>query len=199
MKCWTRYMCVLPWIIAICLFLGSSFFRLDVAAATTDIESYDVYDVVSAVSESYPGGLFDYNLVFVRHSGEICLFSSTVPLIVYLENHTIRYPSSTSERFYWYSYVGNGKWVRNRSGSNPIVGSMSAFKSLVSSSYDVYDNYGILFFQGPPLLPPVLRPLNLMAVMEEILMVLPLLILFLTCLIGLRKGLKHILTFLRQA
>lgn len=198
MKCWTRYTCVLPWIIAICLFLGSSFFRLDVAAATTDIESYDVYDVVAAVSESYPGGLFDYNLVFVRPSGEISLFSSTVPLLVSPEDSII-FCSSHLESLYWYSYVGNGKWVRNGSGSRPTVNPLSAFKSLMSSSYDVYDGDGILFFQGPPLLPPVLRPLNLMAVMEEILMVLPLLILSLTCLIGLRKGLKHILTFLRQA
>lgn len=196
MKCWMRY--VLPWIIALCLFLGSSFFRLDVAAATTDIESFDVYDVASAVSESYPEGLFDYNLVFVRPSGEICLFSSTVPLLVSLDDSTI-ICSSHLESFYWYSYVGNGKWVRNGSGSKPAVNPLSSFKSLVSSSYDVYDGDGILFFQGPPLLPPVLRPLNLMAVMEEILMVLPLLILSLTFLIGLRKGLRFISSLLHQA
>lgn len=195
MKCWTRY--VLPLVMALCLFLGSSFFRLDVAAAT-DIESYDVYDVVSAVAESYPEGLFDYNLVFTRPNGGITLFSSTAPLHVFLGNSTIQCYTHT-ESFYWYYYGGDGKWVRSGSGLSSTISPLSAFKSLLSSSYDVYDSDGNLFFRGPSPFQRAVQAQDWTAVMMEIVMILPLLIAFLTFLVGLRKGLKFISTLLHQA
>lgn len=194
MKCWTRY--VLPLVIALCVFLGSSIFSLKANAA--DIESYDVYDVVSAVAESYPEGLFDYNLVFVRPSGEISLFSSTAPLHVFLGNSTIL-ASTHTDSFYWYSYTGNGKWVRNGSGSSSTIGSLSAFKSLLSSSYDVYDSDGNLFFRGRSPFQRVVRAQDWTTVMMEIVIILPLLIAFLIFLVGLRKGLRFILSLLHRA
>lgn len=190
---------MLPLVIAVCIFLGSLFFSLEADAA--ELDSYVIEDIIPDL----PGLVFDHNVVLRDYfSDDIYFISSEFPVGVNkYKNYDDAYDFLALETgtFKVYSYK-NGNWALSplssyAPGLNVRLGIIS--RSVFSSSHAIYDVNGDLFFQGPPLLPPVLRPLNLKAVMEEILMILPLLILFLVSLIGLRKGLRFVSSFLHRA
>lgn len=213
MKCWTRY--ALPWVMAFCLFLGSLFFSLDVKAAQDDTAlSFDV----DAVMASIDGDFYPYNVIvsanIVGYPTKYYLLSTSAPLSYHQESSIYRYYClSFFETFGDYIvYVCNDQtkqFTFNSKGSldpypesNRVV-SMGV-RQFFSSSYDIYkyqgsQNTGELVFQGPSPFQQAVRGQDWTAVMMEILTILPLSIVSLTFLIGLRKGLRHILTFLRRA
>lgn len=211
MKCWTRY--VLPLVIALCVFLGSSFYSS--AAEDTDAVQgvtpeglgYEACflackDEVQAVLDGrnynfddfYYYGYYDEALdqikVYLTQRKLVCDSCSDTYFVAqerYLTIYTAvvtRDSKLLSCHYNYYSLNTNINFPLN---------------STSFSSYDIYDSAGDLFFQGPSPFQRVVRIQEWTAVMTEIVMILPLLIVFLVSLIGLRKGLKVILILLHRA
>lgn len=168
--------------------------------------------MIEDIIPDLPGDVYDYNVVLKDYFTEKVFFiSSEFPVgVTNYGDYDDAYDflAMATGRFNLYSY-NNGGWTLSPLSCfisypyNPEIGSKGRLgfisRSVCSSSYAIYNTNGDLFFQGPPLLPPVLRPLDLKAVMEEILIILPLLIVSLTSLLGLRKGLRFILNLLHRA
>lgn len=210
MKCWMRY--VLPWIMAFSLFLGSSFFSLDVNAQEKGTEglgyeSYflacreDVQEVLDgrgySLDDFYYYGYFDESSGFVR---------------VYVTNQKFVCDSCTDSSFTFTTQyitiftfdISTGSDCKIMSSNYRYQSTRANFTYKIDST--AFSNYNIyyrgtdeIFFQGPSPFQRVVRTQDWAAVMTEIIIILPLLILSLTSLLALRKGLKHILSFLRQA
>lgn len=209
MKCWTWY--ALPWVMAFCLFLGSAFFSLEADAAQEDAGSQYAVDKIMA---SVDGDLYTYNVVvslsIPGYSDYIYLYSTTAPLMYFLDNgYGVLGFSDSPGDFIVYKYNESaGHCSFESQGSRkPLPDNflMRGLGKCYSSSYDIYrckadgEPTGELFFQGPSPFQQAVRGQDWTAVMMEILIILPLSIVSLTFLIGLRKGLRHILTFLHRA
>ncbi len=202
MKCWTKY--VLPLVIALFVFLGSFFSLYVNAAGAVETEDTDNPYALDNILPLIDGDLYDYNFV-CTDSSYVYLFSLTCPSLVALDSSNGYYNVYPSDDGYLFIYkLFDGEWILHNDVhiygyDSEHRSTLTSASSFYSSNFDIYDVDGNLFFQAPPLLFRVIRLLNLTAVMEEIVMILPLLIAFLVSLIGLRKGLKFILNLLHRA
>ncbi|MGN1327824.1 MAG: hypothetical protein ACI4VQ_07110 [Clostridia bacterium] len=93
--------------------------------------------------------------------------------------------------------------VSSTNGSNYTEVTESEGKYITYSSYDVLDSDGVLFFLQTPLrmgvLAPIVEKVEMIPVMKEIVGVLPLIIVVVVSLVGLRKALRMLSTLLRKA
>lgn len=202
MKCWTRY--VLPLVMALCLFLGSSFFSLEVDAQETDSDAIDYgacitecKELADVIEKSFGDSFYYLGSYSLVHGIQLAV--SSTPIYVtgqggqYLNIYGIDVSFFTLGSDF--SYVCNSS---NYSGSYSV--SLIFNAATAFSNHDIlYKDTGELFFRGPSPFQRVVQAQDWTAVMMEIVMVLPLLIVSLTSLIGLRKGLRFISTLLHQA
>lgn len=208
MKCWLKYM--LPLVIAVSVFLGSSFFSYAseaVQEVTSEGLGYEAWflackDDVQAVldgrgfvlDDMYYYGYYDDALdqikVYITNRKLVCDSCSDTSFIAQERSLTMYLAVVTTDckllscTYHYYSMNTNISFPLN---------------STSFSSYDIYDEAGDLFFQGPSPFQRVVRTQDWTTVMMEIVMILPLLIASLAFLLGLRKALKSILSLLRQA
>ena len=203
MKCWIRY--VLPLVMALCLFLGSIFYSQASDAQETSGNTIDYSACITecprledAIIKTCGNTYYYFGSCY---NGSIILYVSPSPISVYgvpsggsgkisISAHGLHIFNITTD---YSSY----KVTYSSSGS---VGVGASFDMPTGfSNHDVYDDSGELFFHHPSPFQRVVRIQDWAAVMTEIIMILPLLILSLTSLLALRKGLKFISSFLRQA
>lgn len=204
MKFWIKY--VLPVIMAFCLFLGSSFFSFEAAAQETSGNTVDYSACItecaglaSYLSTNF-GDDFYYMGSYMPSKGKIYLCVSKYPFQVY--------GNTSSTNISVYGDYLNFFFVDSDFSSYQLKGSYGAdcglgvfFDSSTGfANFNVsHRDTGELFFHQPSPFQRIVRTQDWAAVMTEIIIILPLLILSLTSLLALRKGLKHILSFLRQA
>ncbi len=213
MKCYTRYM--LPLVIAVCMFLGSLFFSLDVEAAQDGTTpSFDV----DAVMASIDGDFYTYNVIvssnIVGYPLKYYLVSTSAPLSYHQESSIYQYNSlsffESPGNYITYVYDENSEqFTFNSKGAQDLyIDSQRCViigvRQFFSSSYDIYkyrgsEYTGELVFQGPSPFQQAVRGQDWTTVMTEIVIMVPLLILFLVSLIGLRKGLRFVSSFLHRA
>lgn len=213
MKCYTRYM--LPLVIAVCMFLGSLFFSLDVEAAQDDTApSFDV----DAIMASIDGDFYTYNVIvsanIVGYPTKYYLISTSAPLFYHKESSIYQYDClsffESSGNYITYVYNENSEQFTFYSkgtldpypDSNRVA--MMGVRQFFSSSYDIYKYQGSQYtgevvFQGPSPFQQAVRGQDWTTVMTEIVIMVPLLIVFLVSLIGLRKGLRFVSSFLHRA
>lgn len=204
MKCWIKF--VLPVAMALCVFLGSSFYS---QASDAQGISAQMTDYSSCITEC--PGLEDaiiktcgntYYYFGSCYNGSIILYVSPSPISVYgvpsggsgkisISAHGLHIFNITTD---YSSY----KVTYSSSGS---VGVGASFDMPTGfSNHDVYDkDSGELFFHHPSPFQRVVQTQDWTAVMTEIIIILPLLILSLTFLIGLRKGLRFVSSYLHRA
>ena len=205
MKCWTRY--VLPLVIALCVFLGSSFCSLRVEAEE-DVSYPPFFDLMTGwdnyflIEDTYPVPGFSGSTI---HYPFYKLFLYNGSTIGYIKGLNV-YASNSFSSYSIYTYYPDQDtdWQNFSSGFNVSsvqVGDedLGRGMNVISSSQDIYSSYGELVFQGPSPFQRVVRTQDWTAVMTEIVMILPLLIVFLVSLIGLRKGLRFISSLLHRA
>ncbi len=203
MKCWTRYM--LPLITVLCVFWGIYFLYLEVDAAESNEGTIDYgaciteCESLASFIEKVYGDTFyyigSYNSLHV-----IDLFISSTPFLFDYESkngYSNFYCDTSMYHFRCESDFSECRGFGSlTSGSQPLLFSLST----AFSNHDIfYRDTGKLFFHQPSPFQRAVRGQDWAAVMTEILIILPLSIVSLTFLIGLRKGLRHILTFLRRA
>lgn len=207
MKCYTRYM--LPLVIAVCMFLGSLFISLDVHAQekSTDGLGYESYflacrEEVQKVLDGrgYSLDNFYYYGFYDESSGYVK---------VYVTNGPLTYDSSNSYFFvsrysvlYRFDISAESKVVNSSYNYYDFSAANLSLKcdSTSFSNYDVYyKGTDEIFFQGPSPFQQAVRGQDWTTVMTEIVIMLPLLIVFLVSLIGLRKGLRFVSSFLHRA
>lgn len=211
MKCWTRY--VLPWIIALCVYLGSSFCSLAaeetdaVQGVTSEGLGYEACfltckDEIQAVidgrgfnfDDMYYYGYYDAALdqivVYLSSTKLVCSSYTDSSFVASVTYKTIYTCIVTTEcnlvscSYRYYSMNSNASYALNATSF---------------SSYDIYDSAGDLFFRGPSPFRQAVQGLNWVTVMTETLMILPLLIVSLTFLLGLRKALRLVSSLLHRA
>lgn len=209
MKCFTRYM--LPLVLALCMSLGSLFFSLDVNAQEkgTDGLGYESYflacrDEVQKVLDGrnyslddfYYYGYYDESSGFVR---------------VYVTSNKFSCDSNTDSSFSFttqyitiYTFdISTGSDCKIMSSNYRYQSTRATFTykidSTAFSNYDIYySGTDEIFFQGPSPFQQAVRGQDWTTVMTEIVMILPLLIVSLTFLLGLRKGLRFISSLLHR-
>lgn len=206
MKCYTRYM--LPLVIAVCMFLGSLFISLDVHAQekSTDGLGYESYFLACreevqkvldgrgySLDNLYYYGYYDESSKFVK------VFLSTQKFIChsYTNSSFLCDFSSVVYEFYISTDCEVLNWG-DRSSPNIIRMTFNLDSSSFSNHDILYEN-GELFFQGPSPFQQAVRGQDWTTVMTEIVIMVPLLIVFLVSLIGLRKGLRFVSSFLHRA
>ena len=207
MKCYTRYM--LPLVIAVCMFLGSLFISLDVHAQekSTDGLGYESYflacrEEVQSVLDGrgYSLDNFYYYGFYDESSGYVK---------VYVADRPFTYDSSGSY-FFGSRYLTLYKFdisleskIVNKSYYFYNASAVNFSLKCDSTSFSNYDVYykgtDEIFFQGPSPFQQAVRGQDWTTVMTEIVIMLPLLIVFLVSLIGLRKGLRFVSSFLHRA
>lgn len=103
----------------------------------------------------------------------------------------------TGGKFYFGNIVNN-EWVY--SGYVPTGGFYESKGILVYSNQDViHDKEGNVFFQvAPPILARVVEQVEMKVTMREIIQILPLIIVVVVSLVGLRKALQMLLRLLRR-
>ncbi|MCM1411411.1 MAG: hypothetical protein NC305_12795 [Lachnospiraceae bacterium] len=199
MKCFTKYM--LPLVIAVCMFLGSYFFHLEVEAAEDD-QDYPLMSVFPADVED--GAHYVY---FHSNGGSTCYFYFC-NFVTDPENGDFYYNVSAEGRPYVfvpcnsvrYSYNANTDSWRLDSGVPYGVSIYLNSYSVYSANFDILNSStGEIFFRAPSPFQRVVQAQDWTTVMTEIVMILPLLIVFLTSLLGLRKGLRFFLNLLHRA
>ena len=199
MKFWIKY--VLPVVMAFCLFLGSSFFSLEACAAG---ESQD-YPQMSVLPDDVKDGAhyiylhsnsgstyYFYYCNFVNNSDH----DDFTHKVLSNGSSCILIPHDSVR----YSYnAATDSWKFDSGVPYGVTMYLNSY-SVYSANCDILDaDTGEIFFRAPSPFQRVVRTQDWAAVMMEIIAILPLLILSLTSLLALRKGLKHILSFLRQA
>lgn len=196
MKCFTRYM--LPLVIAVCMFLGSYFFHLEVEAAEDDKD----YPFMPELSAGVEDGT--HYVYFCSNVGS--------SFMVYVCRN------ATSEDFY-YKVSDQGVprvWIPKSSGRSSYDARTDSWRndggvpygvwvdlnafSVYSANFDILNsNTGEIFFRAPSPFQQAVQAQDWTTVMTEIVMILPLSIVFLTSLLGLRKGLRFFLNLLHRA
>lgn len=202
MKCFTRYM--LPLVIALCMFLSCSSFSIRAEAEETNTETVDYSACITECKqladfiEKNFGDSFYYLGSYSDGYG-IGLIVSSTPIYFSGQNGASISLSGINASCFKlrsdFSYIAN---TINFSDSYSV--SLFFDASTAFSNHDIlHKDTGELFFHQPSPFQTAVRAQDWTTVMMEIVMILPLLIVSLTFLIGLRKGLRHILSFLRQA
>lgn len=196
MKCWIKY--VLPLAMALCLFLGSSFYSQASEAQETSGNTVDYSACITEcpglaglVGDYYLGSFCRDRIYLVVSSSPIVVYDRSIPQSIGVQGYDLCFYTVAAD-FSSYSYRSRLSGLGNTGFDFDM--------STAFSSHDIfYRDSGELFFHQPSPFQRVVQTQDLAAVMMEIIVILPLLILSLTSLLALRKGLKHILSFLRQA
>lgn len=211
MKCYTRYM--LPLVIAVCMFLGGLFFSLDVEAASFDSLDSCMSSIISCNSEIYPFIVLEGNPVNMGDYLQYTVYLSESELLYDLNADALYY-LDCKYRFFHYCYIrqfSDGSFsvtsvVEQSHTSNSSNCILLQGKPILSSSCDIYyqvnrvgEKSDEIFFQGPSPFQQAVRGQDWTTVMTEIVIMVPLLIVFLVSLIGLRKGLRFVSSFLHRA
>lgn len=207
MKCWTKY--VLPLVIVVCVFLGSSFYSQASDAQETNIdglgyESYflacrdEIQEILDykgfSFDDFYYYGYYDEALggikVYLMSDPFICASYTNSSFSCYVGKHDYEFVIST-----------DCKIIKRDYHQRPAATLRTyTLDSTSFSSQDIYTADGEeLVFRGPSPFQRAVRGQDWTTVMMEIIVILPLLILFLASLIGLRKGLRFVSSFLHQA
>lgn len=205
MKCWIRY--VLPLVMVMCLFLGSSFYSQasDAQEISTDGLGYESYFLACrdeiqkildykglSINDFYYYGYYDDALggvkVYLMDAPFVCVSHTSSSFTARIGYHDYEFLIST-----------DCKIIKTDYHQRPSASIRTyTLDSTSFSSQDIYDG-DELVFQGPSPFQRAVRIQDWAAVMMEIIIILPLLILSLTSLIGLRKGLRFVSSFLHQA
>lgn len=207
MKCWIKY--VLPLVMAFCLFLGGSFHSRAAETRETSTEGlgYEYYVLAcrDEIQESldykklsfddmYYYGYYDEAAggvkVYVYNSPLECVSYTDTSFSCYVPRHDYEFVISADCRIIKSDYHERSSAALRAYKLYP-----SSFSSQDIYTYDTQE----LVFQGPSPFQRAVRTQDLAAVMMEIVIILPLLILSLTSLIGLRKGLRFVSSFLHRA
>lgn len=204
MKCWIKY--VLPVVMAFCLFLGSFFYSQASDAQGASVQTIDYSACITecpGLEDSIISACGDTYYYFGNcRNGSIILYVSPSPILIYGVS------SDGSGKMSISAYDLKIYKITTDYSSYTLTSSYSGLRGLGItfdlptgfSNHDVYDqDSGELFFHHPSPFQRVVRTQDWAAVMMEIIAILPLLILSLTSLLALRKGLRHILSFLQQA
>lgn len=202
MKCWIKYM--MPLVIAVCVFLGSYFYSQasENQETSTQIIDYgacitECTGLFSSVSNFY-GDTFYYlgsycndRIQLVFSSSPILVYSRSVPGSIGVKGYDLCFYSVAADSS---SY----KFINSFSGSYSV--GLSFDLSTAFSNHDIYNrDSGELFFHQPSPFQRAVQAQDWTTVMTEIVIILPLLIVSLTSLLGLRKGLRFILNLLHRA
>lgn len=204
MKCWIKF--VLPVAMALCVFLGSSFYSQASDSGGTSGQTTDYSACITecpGLLDSITGACGDTYYYFGNcRNGSIILYVSPSPISVYGVS------SDGSGRMSIYAYdlliykittsYSSYQCTNHYSG---LCGIGITFDMPTAfSNHDIYvHDSDELFFHHPSPFQRVVRNQDLAAVMTEIIVVLPLLIVSLTFLIGLRKGLRFVSSLFHQA
>lgn len=199
---------MLPLVIAVSMFLGSYF--ISQAVETSDISgSYPSFescmeDIIRNNPE-YPA-IFSYDFPIERDNYIAYPVYLCDCRLSYSKSNDVLYYIDGISRYYHHCYIyefNDGSF-----GVSPVLdlkqgftGSLSLMgHSILYSSFDIYYyNSDEIFFQGPSPFQQAVRGQDWTTVMTEIVIMVPLLILFLVSLIGLRKGLRFVSSFLHRA
>ena len=196
-----------PLLLALVMVLGSC---LTVSAAEYDssdqlaIEQFEKY-----ISDNELSFGTDYKLYWVSSGSKYLLLTSAPLKMGHAANGADNLISSASLSYIWFTYSG-GSVVINRQGSlsGPDAslfspGSISKlvvnydFKSSDGSLYKSADSSG--FFPTPPPLVAAVKGVDLTVAQREVILLIPLSILYLVGYRGLQKGLQILSTLLRRA
>ena len=145
-------------------------------------------------------------IVWISSSGNANLVVSNSSNTSYLNSFCFdgyKYSSST-----WQQDInseGNGKFKIISFDKN--ITSLNQIDNIIYSNADIYDNTGSVFFQQTPLeVTPTMTLVEILeqekeqvATLKEVLQILPLIIVVVVCLVGLRKALKILLELLRNS
>lgn len=198
MKCWTKL--VMPLVISLCLFLGGSFYSqasdvretADYGACVTECGELagflaDIY----GDTFYYLGSYCNDSIILVVSSSPVSVYSRSQAGSIGVQGYDLSFYSVTAG-------FSSCELLSSRSG---LYNSGFSFDmSTAFSNHDVfYRDTGELFFHQPSPFQRIVRTQDWAAVMTEIVIILPLLILFLTFLFGLRKGLVFFSNLLRRA
>lgn len=210
MKCFTRYM--LPLVLALCMSLGSLFFSLDVNAQEkgTDGLGYESYFLACreevqkvldgrnySLDDSYYYGYYD------ETSGSVRVYVSNSKFYCDPDSYTGSSFTFTTRYIDLYTFdISTDCKILSRSFTPQNTNVCRTYKinSTAFSNYDIYyTGTDEIFFQGPSPFQQAVRGQDWTTVMTEVVMILPLLIVSLIFLLGLRKGLRFISSFLHRA
>lgn len=166
---------------------------LPVSAKTVNsIPSYSVDD--------YP-----YQLFLEDSSGinKIYIFSAYRPFVSKFGSSSV-YSLGYDVGDYWMYFSTNSgssysEYHTVVSDQNKAIANVSNQYSIISSTSDIYYDNGSIFFQLPRPLVAAVRGASPEEALKEVILLIPLSILFLAGCLGLRKGLLFLLTLLHQA
>lgn len=198
---------IAPIVLALVMVLGSC---LTVSAADYDssdqlaIEQFEKY-----ISDNELSFGTDYKFYWVSSGSKYLLLTSAPLKMGHAPNGADNLISSASLSYIWFTYSG-GSVVVNRqgslSGSDASLFSPGPISKLVvnydfkvsdGSLYKAADSSG--FFPTPPPLVAAVKGAAPEEALKEVILLTPLSILFLAGCLGLRKGLRLLLTLLHQA
>lgn len=158
----------------------------------------DIYYMMFFCSSTYSHGT---NKLYITSNGRIAGSKIADGELI-----TVRKYNFDTQKWSYYSYGGGNYYEYSSNG----VTSLLANYEIISSSTDVYtDNtYSTIFFQKPPQVVEEEQTLTLRQIMEkeqqekktiqEIVGLLPLILVVVVSFLGLRKALKMLLTLLRR-
>lgn len=204
MKCFTRYM--LPLVIAVCMFLGSYFYSRaaedqEAGRQTTDYSAC-ITECTSLASylSTYFGDDFYYMGSYMPSKDSICLWVCKSPFQVYGDTSPTRISLRGDYLNLIFVSPDFSSYQKSRSyGAGVGVGTFFD-PSTGFANFDVFHaDTGELFFHQPSPFQRAVQAQDWTTVMTEIVMILPLSIVFLTSLLGLRKGLRFFLNLLHRA
>lgn len=166
---------------------------LPVSAKTVNsIPSYSVDD--------YP-----YQLFLEDSSGtnKIYIFSAYRPFVSKFGSGSV-YSLGYDVGDYWMYFSTNsgssyGEYHTVVSDQNKAIANVSNQYSIISSTSDIYYDNGAIFFQLPRPLVAAVQGASPAEALKEVILLIPLSILFLAGCLGLRKGLRLLLTLLHRA
>lgn len=200
---------IAPVVLALVMVLGSC---LTVSAAESDT---DILQKFISYAESKDYEIYKYQ-AFIQDSGYGIEFICSDAPLVYDRN-----PSASNEQAIFTSDKSNAYTLRYSSGSLSVYNASKNYAShtLLGSSYNLsatgnyfnhtvknysdsslslsYDSTG--FFPTPPPLVAAVQGAAPEEALKEVILLIPLSILFLAGCLGLRKGLRLLLTLLRRA
>ena len=191
---------IAPVVLALVMVLGSC---LTVSAATSLPSTDKEYE---AIIKEYQKSGFPYCIVYKNGSSVRFDFYDS-EIFRKINNGESSFFALNRFNYYYVSFSSSGSSVSNTFSYTPDVSvwSSSGSWSLVYSSYDIYDagadkEKDEPFFRGPerPLVAAV-RGASPEEALKEVILLIPLSILFLAGCLGLRKGLRLLLTLLRRA
>lgn len=176
-----------------------SFCATDSTIDTTTGFSEEQVKVIKGIYKQYSSNYDSY--VCREHGGVICiyLYNYSSDLFFYVSGGILY--SSIECSPYYVEFDNEGNIERELQGTYNQVYAYADGKPNIYSNRDVYASASkdMLFFQVPPLLAPVVEKMKMKITLQEVVQLLPTILVVVVSFLGLRKALQVLSRILRQS